>query len=151
MRWASLVVSRTAVVPAPPHKVFDLLADPSAHHFIDGSGTVQHKHSGPDRLSLGAQFGMGMKLGVNYRITNTVTQFVENESVAWQHFGRHTWRYELSPLDGGKGSRVTETFDGTTSRFPFGLVVTGAARRNARAIEATLVRLQQHFAAETAL
>ncbi len=142
----SLLVSRTAVVQATPAAIFALLADPSQHYKIDGSGTVKHSSAtAPERLSMGAKFGMSMKLGLPYRITNTVTEFVEGKSITWRHFGKHTWRYELEAIDGGAATKVTETFDGTTSRLPIALVLTGAGKRNTKAIEATLVRLQQHF------
>jgi Polyketide cyclase / dehydrase and lipid transport len=156
---SSLLVSRSVIVAASPQEVFDLLADPSQHHTIDGSGTVKgNVVGGPARLSVGAKFGMSMKLGVPYRITNTVVDFVEGKSIAWRHIGKHTWRYDLEPVEGdtstgsptgpsiGPSTRVTETFDGTSSIFPFALSLTGAGKRNAVAIEATLARLQQRFA-----
>jgi Polyketide cyclase / dehydrase and lipid transport len=144
---SSLRVSRSVVVAAAPNEIFDLLADPAQHHAVDGSGTVKGSVEGaPARLSLGATFGISMKVGMPYRITNTVTEFVENQSIAWQHFGKHTWRYELEPLDGGASTKVTETFDGTTSRLPVFLSITRAGQRNAKSIEATLAGLQQRFA-----
>lgn len=145
---SSLLVSRTARVDAGPHEIFALLTDPAQHHLIDGSGTVTGaREEQPERLKLGSKFGMNMKLGVPYRMTNTVIEFVEGSSITWQHFGRHTWRYQLEPIDGGKATAVTETFDGTKSRLPLALSMTGAGKRNATAIEATLVKLQQRFAA----
>jgi Polyketide cyclase / dehydrase and lipid transport len=144
---STLLVSRSAVVAACPGEVFDLLADPAQHQAVDGSGTVKGSVDGsPSRLSLGSTFGISMKVGIPYRITNTVTEFVENKTIAWQHFGKHTWRYELEAVNDGAATKVTETFDGTTSRLPVFLVITRAGQRNAKSIEATLARLQQRFA-----
>jgi Polyketide cyclase / dehydrase and lipid transport len=149
---SSLLVSRTARVEASPPAIFALLADPAQHHLIDGSGTVTGARDvKPERLKLGSKFGMSMKLGVPYRITNTVVEFVEGTSITWQHFGKHTWRYQLEPIDGGTATSVTETFDGTTSRLPWALSISGAGKRNAKAIEATLIKLQRRFPSATAL
>ena len=72
-------VSRTTFVPAPPEAVFDLLADPARHADLDGSGTVRRSAGTPGRLRLGSTFGMSMRLGVPYRVTNRVVEFHENE------------------------------------------------------------------------
>ena len=104
------MVSASRVIAASPEAIFDLLADPDQHHVIDGSGTVQAARSGnPTRLTLGAKFGMDMKMGVPYKITNEVVELEENRRIAWRHFGHHIWRYELEPVEGG--TKVTESFD----------------------------------------
>ena len=136
-------VSASRVIPAPPEQIFELLADPRQHHVIDGSGMVQGAASGPERLSLGATFGMSMKLGIPYRITNKVVEFEEGKRIAWRHFGRHRWRYELEPVDGG--TRVTETFDLSTVPGLLRPVPRFMGRKNGEAIEATLDRLEAHF------
>jgi uncharacterized protein YndB with AHSA1/START domain len=136
-------VSRTRLVPAPPQAIFDLLADPRQHARIDGSGTVQSAVSGPDRLHLGATFGMRMKMGVPYRIKNTVEEFEEGRLIAWRHAGRHRWRYELEPVEGG--TQVTETFDTSTVPAPLRPITKLLGRRNGDAIDATLDRLVAHF------
>jgi hypothetical protein len=141
----SLLVSRTIRVNAPAQEIFNLLADPGRHHEIDGSGTITgSKVAVPTRLSKGARFGMSMKLGVPYKITNEVIEFEEGRVIAWRHFGRHSWRYQLEPIS-ADATQVTETFDGTTSRLPFALSITGAGKRNAAAIEATLTKLSALF------
>ena len=138
------VVRRSTVVAAPAAEIFDLLADPSRHVEIDGSGTVQGaRGEGPERLGPGSRFGMKMKLGVPYRITNEVVEFDEPRLISWRHFGGHVWRYRLEPADGG--TVVTEEFDYRSVRAPFLLEWTGAPRRNAAAIEATLDRLGEVF------
>jgi uncharacterized protein YndB with AHSA1/START domain len=136
-------VSRTRFVPAPPQEVFDLLANPRKHALIDGSGTVQSAVSGPDRLSLGTTFGMSMKMGVPYRIKNTVEEFEEGRRIAWRHAGRHRWRYELEAVDGG--TQVTETFDTSPVPGPIRPITKVLGRRNGDSIDATLDRLAPHF------
>ncbi|MEP1126103.1 MAG: SRPBCC family protein [Ilumatobacter sp.] len=139
------VERRSVVVNATPSEVFDLLADPRRHHEIDGSGTVREAGlSAPERLSPGAKFGMKMKYGVPYTITNTVVDFVEDELIAWRHLGKHVWRYRLEALDGG-GTKVTEEFDWRTAIFPPALKLIGAPADNAAAIEKTLTRLADQF------
>ena len=136
-------VSRSVVVAAPAEEVFALLADPRRHAEVDGSGTVKSALSAPDRLGLGARFGMRMRLGVPYVIRNEVVEFEEGRRIGWRHLGHHVWRYELEPVDGG--TRVTETFDWAPSRAPRALELLGVPARNARSIDATLERLQARF------
>jgi uncharacterized protein YndB with AHSA1/START domain len=138
-------VSRTAVIAASPEQLFDLLADPAKHPLIDGSGTVRSSGEGsPDRLSLGARFGMEMKMGASYQIRNTVVEFEENRLIAWRHFMGHRWRWLLKPLDDGK-TEVTETFDWSTATAPFVIRLAGFLKKNAQGIEKTLERLTGMF------
>ncbi len=134
------IVSRAIVIAAPPERVFDLLADPRRHAEFDGSGSVRGAISGPERLSLGAKFGMDMRLVVPYRISSQVKEFEEGRGIAWAHLMGHRWRYVLEPVDGG--TRVIETFDATTARSTQALKLMDAYRRNGRAIEETLTRLK---------
>ena len=138
-------VSVERVIAAPPEKIFDVLADPSQHPVIDGSGTVKHTRGAePDRLSLGAKFGMSMRIGVPYVITNTVVEFDENRLIAWRHFGGHRWRYELEPV--GDGTRVRETYDWSTAILPTRLYIaaSGWPKRAEEAMTQTLERLDDH-------
>lgn len=134
--------SAQIVINAPAKVIFDMLADPRRHPDFDGSGTVRGSVSGPARLSLGARFGMGMNIKVNYRVVNTVHEFVENELIAWSHFSGHRWRYELQPLGDGR-TQVTETFDGTFARLPIVLRLMNVLEGNAKAMAKTLVRLKE--------
>ena len=74
----------------------------------------------PERLSLGARFGMDMKLGIPYRITSEVVEFDEDRLIAWRHFGHHIWRYRLEPAEDSEtpATTVTESFEWGTARFP---------------------------------
>jgi hypothetical protein len=136
-------VGASVVVAADPVAVFDLLADPRRHAEFDGSGTVRGAVSGPQRLGPGARFGMTMRLGLPYRISNTVVAFDENRRIGWRHFGRHVWRYELEPVAGG--TRITETFDYAPAWSPRALELVGAPQRNLRSIRTTLDRLVDRF------
>lgn len=139
------IISITKFVPAPPQAVFDLLADPRKHNLIDGSGSVQAaRMDAPERLSLGAKFGMDMKIGLKYRITNEVVEFDEPRQIGWRHLGGHVWRYIIEPAEGG--SRVTEQFDWNQNKAPLMLKLMNAQSKNRKAIDATLDRLAAHFA-----
>jgi hypothetical protein len=139
------IVSRSTVVPAPAQMIFDLLADPRRHGEIDGSGSIQSAQiNAPERLSLDATFGMQMKIGVRYKITNTVVEFEEGKTIAWRHFGGHIWRYILEPVDGG--TKVTEQFDWNKSKSPLVLKLRKSPQDNAKSIEKTLENLVKRFA-----
>ncbi|RKT81939.1 Polyketide cyclase / dehydrase and lipid transport [Saccharopolyspora antimicrobica] len=135
-------VSSSTVVNAPAEAVFAVLADPRKHSVIDGSGTVQGEISGPERLVLGSKFGMRMRRGIGYRITNTVVEYEENRLIAWRHMLPARWRYELEP-EGDSATRVTETFD-YAAMLPKLVARTGLPGQNLRSIEATLQRLKSH-------
>ena len=118
------------VVQAPPSAVFAILADPSRHREIDGSGTVRDAVGGSRRLALGDVFGMDMRAGGRYRMLNTVVELEEGRRIAWQarpeiaaaarHVGGRIWRYELEQVEGG--TRVRETWDTDEEQHPLLLV-----------------------------
>jgi hypothetical protein len=140
---SSDIISATRTVAAPAADIFDLLATPTRHSEIDGSGSVRGvQERTPERLSPGAEFGMQMRIGLPYKILNEVVEFDEPTRIAWRHFGGHVWRYLLDPVD-ERHTRVTEQFDTTGSRAPAVLALIRAKRRNAKAINATLDRLQR--------
>jgi hypothetical protein len=150
MKGYVLTVER--VVPESPEAVFDILADVSRHHLIDGSGMLQGANDGnPQRLALGDTFGMGMKLLVSYSTVNRVVEFEENRRIAWKtgptgFMGRivagRVWRYELTPVDGG--TLVRESWDITAdhqrSLLKLGDIYSGKTRRD---MERTLDRLTE--------
>lgn len=134
------IVSVSRTIPAPAEEIFAVLADASKHPLIDGSGTVREARAAePEPLRLGTRFGMNMKLGVPYIITNTVVEYEQDRLIAWRHWGRHRWRYELEPVDGG--TEVTESFDWSTSRLPLAIELAGYPKRHPAAMDATLARL----------
>lgn len=134
-------VSVSRVIPAPPERIFAVLTDPARHAEIDGSGSVQaSRWSSDDRLVLGTKFGMAMRIGLPYRITNEVVEYEPDRRIAWRHFGGHRWRYELEPVEGG--TRVTETFDWSTARVPVFIELARYPKRHVPSMERTLERLE---------
>lgn len=139
------LISASHFVSATPHEIFELLANPAMHPVIDGSGSVKAaKDAAPKRLSLNATFGMSMKKGAPYKITNTVVEFVEDKQIGWRHFGGHIWRYILEPTTGG--TTVTEQFSYGTSKSPLTLKLAGYIKGNEKAIRQTLTNLSDYFA-----
>lgn len=135
------ILSVSRVIPAPAAAIFEVLADPSRHAEIDGSGSVRKARlTDPVRLEMGSRFGMEMHVGVPYRITNMVVEFEEGRLIAWRHFGRHRWRYELEPVEGG--TLVTESFDWSTSPVGKMLELLRYPERHEHNMEKTLERLE---------
>lgn len=135
------VKSARILISSPAKVIFDLLANPYRHSDFDGSGTLRGKVTGPERLYLGAKFGMSLKIKVNYRTLNTVVEFEENRLIAWRHIGRHRWRYELREISANQ-TEVIETFDGTYAAFPPALSWMNAYKNNQVAVAKTLVNLK---------
>jgi uncharacterized protein YndB with AHSA1/START domain len=137
------------VIPAPPEKIFDLLADPRRHRDIDGSGTVREAKNTPERLSLGAKFGMAMKLGIPYSMESTVIEFEDGRRIAWQSRppgsigsrfgGGRIWRYELEPVEGG--TRVRESWDISEEKIK--AFVRPARKKTIKSMDATLARIEE--------
>jgi uncharacterized protein YndB with AHSA1/START domain len=136
-------------IPAPPSAIFALLADPSRHREIDGSGSVKDAKEGSRRLALGDTFGMSMKLGVPYSMVSEVIEFEDDRRIAWQTWppndfaaklaGGRIWRYELVPADGG--TLVRETWDISQERVK--IAVRPIRGKTRKAMEQTLERIEQ--------
>ncbi len=127
---------------APADKIFDLLANPANHRLFDGSGMVNEAKEPDQRLALGSKFSMSMTFKfLPYRIGNKVVEFDENRLIAWQHLGKHRWRYELEPSE--DGTLVTETFDWSTSTLPKAIELAGYPKAHLGNIERTLDRLAE--------
>jgi uncharacterized protein YndB with AHSA1/START domain len=113
------IVSVERVIAAPAADLFAIVADASRHPEIDGSGSVVELKAGaPSKLALGATFGMSMKAGVRYSMSNTVIEFEQDRRIAWKtvlsgflgrYLGGRIWRYEFEPADGG--TLVRESWD----------------------------------------
>jgi hypothetical protein len=70
-------ISRSVEVQAPAPELFAIVADPTRHHEVDGSGTVRENIRAPAKFVVGARFSTRMRMyGVPYRITSTVTALV---------------------------------------------------------------------------
>jgi hypothetical protein len=153
------VVSVERVIPAAAAAIFALLSDPGRHREIDGSGTVRDAISSAGStgtaqqpLRLGSVFGMGMKLGIPYRMNNTVVEFEQDRLIAWQprpdtllmrpFLGGRIWRYELEPTDGG--TLVRESWDIRQEQVK--LLVRPYASRVKPSMVTTLERLERVLA-----
>jgi len=127
-------------IAAEPAKLFAVLRDPTLHSVIDGSGSVKGARGKPQLLEMGSRFGMNMRIGLPYFISNRVVEFEMDRRIAWEHFGKHRWRWEFEPTE--NGTLVTETFDWSTSRAPFYIEKSGFPARHEAAIERSLERLE---------
>jgi len=130
-------------INAPAREIFAYLANPRSHALFDGSATVESVISGPDRLFLGARFGMQMRIKVGYRITNVVVEFEEDRKIAWRHLMKWVWRYELIDLGDGK-TRVSEFFDARPCNIAqrWWLRRTNSLARNPKWMAKSLVKLK---------
>jgi uncharacterized protein YndB with AHSA1/START domain len=137
---ATRSISVSRLISAPPTRVFDVLADPRQHAFLDGSGSVSSVKDAPERLALGSTFTMHMRMGLGYVTRNRVVEFEENRRIAWHHFAKFLWRYELEEVNGG--TMVTESFH-FDRPWAFVIIAMGFPERNRFAMEATLHRLEE--------
>jgi hypothetical protein len=106
------VVSVDRVINAPAASLFAVVSDATRHPEIDGSGAlVGAKAGAPHQLAMASTFGMSMKLGVPYSMSNTVIEFEQDRRIAWQtvlagplgrFVGGRIWRYEFEPATGPK-------------------------------------------------
>jgi uncharacterized protein YndB with AHSA1/START domain len=119
----------TITIQAPISDVFDVLADPSTHQAIDGTGWVRESLDGKPLTETGQVFRMAMyhenHPNKDYEMANRVEVFDPPHAIAWQpgqgpddanlEFGGWIWRYDLKPL-GPSQTEVTLTYD--WSRVP---------------------------------
>jgi uncharacterized protein YndB with AHSA1/START domain len=114
----------TITIQAPISDVFDVLADPSTHQAIDGTGWVRESLDGKPLTETGQVFRMAMyhenHPNKDYEMANRVEVFDPPHAIAWQpgqgpddanlEFGGWIWRYDLKPL-GPSQTEVTLTYD----------------------------------------
>jgi hypothetical protein len=118
-----LIVSTT--VDAAPETVFALLADPSTHADIDGTGWVRESLDGVPIAATGQVFRMAMyhpqHPDKDYKMANQVEVFDPPRAIGWKPgqespdtgelgFGGWTWRYDLEATDPSH-TTVTLTYD----------------------------------------
>ncbi|MCV7414948.1 SRPBCC family protein [Mycolicibacterium litorale] len=114
----------TCTINAPAETVFDVLADPTTHQAIDGTGWVRESIDGKRLTEVGQIFRIAMYHanfgGMHYEIANRVEVFRPPYAIGWLpgqgsddaelDFGGWTWRYDLEPV-GNDRTKVTLTYD----------------------------------------
>lgn len=117
-------VSATLTIAAPAAEVFAVLADPTAHAAIDGTGWVQEPVDRAPLTEVGQVFRMDMyhpnHPDGEYRMANKVEVLDAPRAIGWLpgqekgdgrlEFGGWRWRYDLAPL-GPAETEVTLTYD----------------------------------------
>ncbi len=132
-------VIASTTIEAAPEAVFAVLADPSAHAEIDGTGWVRAALDGDRITAAGQVFRMAMYHDnhpeKDYEIANLVEVCDEPRAIAWKpgtaspddgelSFGGWTWRYDLEAASPSR-TTVTLTYDWSAvppeirARIPF--------------------------------
>ncbi len=118
------LVTASTTIEATPEAVFAVLADPSTHAHIDGTGWVRDSLDGDRIAAAGQVFRMAMyhpnHPDKDYKIANLVEVFDEPRAIAWKpgnespagelSFGGWTWRYDLEATGRSK-TTVTLTYE----------------------------------------
>ncbi len=118
-------MTATTTIPAPPDAVFAVLADPTAHAAIDGTGWVRAAQDTAPLTAPGQVFRMAMyhenHPDKDYEMANRVEVLEPAHTIAWQPgqesaetgelgFGGWLWRYDLE-ASGPSQTTVTLTYD----------------------------------------
>lgn len=118
------IMSTACTINAPAETVFAVLADPTTHQAIDGTGWVRESLDGKRLTEAGQIFRMAMYHdnygGMHYEMANRIEVFDPPHAIAWLpgqgtddanlEFGGWIWRYDLKPL-GDDRTEVTLTYD----------------------------------------
>lgn len=120
----TIAVRRT--VDAPADAVFAILADPTTHQAIDGTGWVREPLNRSRIDGVGQIFRMAMyfdnpdEADNHYEVANRVEVFDPPRAIAWQpgqgaddtdlEFGGWFWRYDLESVADDR-TTVTLTYD----------------------------------------
>ena len=114
-----------ATIDAPPAAVFAVLADPTRHAGIDGTGWVTDAVDRSTLTRVGQVFRMAMyhRDAPNgaYRTANEITALETGRVIAWRTgeidegtgaltFAGWWWRYDLAPAGPGR-NEVVHTYD----------------------------------------
>jgi hypothetical protein len=117
-------VSATLTFAVPAARVFAVLADPTTHASIDGTGWVQEAVDQAPLTETGQIFRMDMHHGSHpdgdYQVVNKVEVLDAPRAIGWLtgyengdgqlEYGGWIWRYDLVPL-GPSETGVTLTYD----------------------------------------
>ena len=115
----------TITIPAPAEAVFGILADPTTHGAIDGTGWVRESLDGDSLSYTGQIFRIAMYHDnhpmKDYEMANKVVVFDRPHAIAWEpgqdmagdgnlSFGGWIWRYDIHDT-GSSEAHVTLTYD----------------------------------------
>jgi uncharacterized protein YndB with AHSA1/START domain len=114
----------TATVNAPVETVFAVLADPTSHAAIDGTGWVRDALDADPLTEPGQVFRVAMyheqHPNKHYEMANQVRDVQAPSVLSWEPgqygedgtlgLGGWTWRYDLAPA-GDRNTEVTLTYD----------------------------------------
>jgi hypothetical protein len=117
-------VRATLTFAVPAVEVFAVLADPTTHSAIDGTGWVQEATDRAPLTEVGQVFRMDMYHANHpdgdYRVANKVHVLDQPNAIGWVtgyqeddgqlEFGDWVWRYDLVPL-GPSETEVVLTYD----------------------------------------
>jgi hypothetical protein len=118
-------VVATITIPASAQAVFGVLADPTTHAAIDGTGWVREALDGESLTRVDQIFRIAMYHDnhptKNYEMANKVVVFDSPHAIAWQpgqdaagdgnlSFGGWVWRYDIRDA-GPSEADVTLTYD----------------------------------------
>jgi hypothetical protein len=118
-------ITATITIPAAAEAVFGVLADPTTHAAIDGTGWVRESLDGKSLTGDGQIFRIAMyhdnHPAKNYEMANKVVVFDRPHAIAWQPgqdaagdgaltFGGWIWRYDIHDV-GSAESHVALTYD----------------------------------------
>ncbi|MGC3863467.1 SRPBCC family protein [Micromonospora chersina] len=117
-------MTATRTVAAPAARVFGVLADPTTHAAIDGTGWVREPVDRAPLTEVGQVFRMDMYHANHpdgdYQMANQVQVLDPPRAIGWLpgqekddgrlEFGGWLWRYDLTPL-GPSETAVTLTYD----------------------------------------
>ncbi|HEY7592832.1 MAG TPA: polyketide cyclase [Actinophytocola sp.] len=121
---AQETVRATLTFAVPAAKVFAVLADPTTHAAIDGTGWVREPLDREPLTEVGQLFRMDMyhasRANGDYQVVNKVQVLDAPHTIGWLtgrrkddgdlEFGGWIWRYDLVPL-GPSETAVTLTYD----------------------------------------
>jgi uncharacterized protein YndB with AHSA1/START domain len=117
-------LSATMIIHAPAEVIFAVLADPTKHAAIDGTGWVREPLDSKPLTAAGQVFRMAMyhpnHPDGSYRVANRVQVFDPPNVISWEPgqdtddgsltFGGWVWRYDLTPA-GPADTKVTLSYD----------------------------------------
>jgi hypothetical protein len=120
----SEAISASISINSAADAIFAVLADPTKHAAIDGTGWVRDALERQPLTASGQIFRMAMyhpgHPSGNYEMANRVQVFDPPHAISWEpgydpgdgnlRFGGWIWRYDLAPLDPSE-TEVTLTYD----------------------------------------